>query len=402
MEPSIYQPNKRTIVFGMEPFIKKMISAKGASSELISLIKSQGSDSHLSAFVTIEPVRGIINENLPPKQQIPFPLQRLRDLPDLIEALVVKIDVSEKQSGRLEVVAVDESSADEIDAIIRQAVTMGRSIGMEYIAQQMEDEDQGLKDAVQAYGERAADYLEKNFMPKREGRSLVFEDNGSGGLAGIASMGTMVGMLLPAVQQVREAARRTTSMNNLRQMALATLNYEAANQKLPNNIVDKQGKPLLSWRVRILPFIEEMRLYDQFHMDEPWDSPHNIKLLDQMPASYASPNVPESNRTVYLGFEGEETIFPGKQVRFSEIMDGTSNTILLVEANADEAVEWSRPKDIPFDPNQPVTAIGDLRPGGFVTVFCDGSTHFIMNSIDWEVLSRLIQKADGQPTGFDW
>jgi len=95
----------------------------------------------------------------------------------------------------------------------------------------------------------------------------------------VASIPVGIGMLLPAVGQVRKAARQTESLNNLRQMALASLNYESAHMKFP---VDDEK---FSWRVRILPFLEEGNLHDQINFDEPWDSEHNKKILAKTPKS---------------------------------------------------------------------------------------------------------------------
>ena len=95
-------------------------------------------------------------------------------------------------------------------------------------------------------------------------------------------------------------------MNNLKQIALALLNYEAAHKTLPAQAkYDADGKPLLSWRVGILPYIEEQQLYQQFHLDEPWDSPNNIKLLDQMPAVFKHPKMNKPGTTVYQGVVGK-------------------------------------------------------------------------------------------------
>lgn len=395
--PIIMQYDESTIVFGMEPFVKKMLVAQGAQSQLINLINTKKNDTHVSAFVTIEPVRGLIIENLPPVEQVPPPFQSFLELPNLIESIVLKMDYSEKQSGNLEIVAVDDSSVGKIDRIFRQAITTGRQFAMGYIANEMRDQDPDLQRAVAAYSDRIGNYLEANFRPTREGNSIIFAAEGqqNAQMANVATIGILVGMLLPAVQQVREAARRTESMNRMRQIALAVLNYESAYQKFPTNISDKDGNPLLSWRVAILPYMEENALYEQFHLDEPWNSEHNIQLLPMMPSGFQNPNVPLDDKTVFLGFDGEGTIFGGEKVKFGNIIDGSSNTILAVEANMDEAIEWSRPADLPFDRDREVRAVGELRPGGFNAVFCDGSVQFLSQSIDQETLKDLIQRNDG-------
>jgi hypothetical protein len=215
----------------------------------------------------------------------------------------------------------------------------------------------------------------------------------------------LIGLLLPAVQKVREAAGRVQSSNNLKQISLALVNYADTYKRLPPAVVyDADGKPLYSWRVLILPYIEEDQLYKEFHLDEPWDSPHNKPLLARMPKTYAAPgNWPpkEPYATHYQVFDGPGAAFDsdkagglqpfplvapgpgGRQmmagptiVRYpGSITDGTSNTFLVVEAA--DAVPWSKPADLPWDPKAPLPKLGGLFPGGFGAAFADGSVRFL-------------------------
>ena len=123
----------------------------------------------------------------------------------------------------------------------------------------------------------------------------------------------------------------------------------------------------------------------------------SIKLLDQLPEVYANLKVDSDTKTVFLGFEGPGTMFePGKRtIGFGHITDGSSNTVLCVEANPDNAVEWSKPADLPFDPEKPVTQVGKLRPGGFIAVLCDGSVHMVSKDVDQDALKHMIQRNDG-------
>ncbi len=216
----------------------------------------------------------------------------------------------------------------------------------------------------------------------------------------MAVIGVLVALLLPAVQAAREAARRNQSMNNMKQMILGLLNYESAKKSYPAHaIYSPDGKPLLSWRVQILPFIENQALYQQFHLDEPWDSEHNRALIPQMPAIYANPNLPlPPGKTNYLAVVGTPCIFNGteKGTRIRNITDGTSNTIMLVEANADQAVDWTKPDDLKFDAQNPSAGLGGLRPGGWLAAFADGHVSFVANSVDRQTLSALFTSAGGE------
>lgn len=394
--PAILQYDASTLVFGMEPFIQKMLSSKNAESPLIDLVNRDKGDSHLSAFMTMAPVRDTLNQMLPPANQLPPPLNRLLELPNLIDSLSVKVDYSEEQQASLQITAVDESAGQQIEDIFDTSIKTGRQMLLATMAGELRDQNPAMQQAMEQYLERVGDYIEANVRPKRTGKVVLFEaKNENGQLSSIAMMGTMMGMLLPAVQQAREAARRVQSSNILKMVALAAHNYESAYGHFPTNIVDPDGKPLLSWRVAILPFIEEMNLYDQFHLDEPWDSEHNIKLLPLMPSIYQSTNAPSKDRTVFLGFSGDDTPFGKPKIGLRDIKDGTSNTILAVEANADEAIEWSRPKDLSFDVNQDVTSVGQLRQGGFNAVFCDGASQFIPSTTSQKTLKNLIRMSDG-------
>ncbi|HTN74080.1 MAG TPA: DUF1559 domain-containing protein, partial [Pirellulaceae bacterium] len=221
-----------------------------------------------------------------------------------------------------------------------------------------------------------------------------------------ASAPVAVALLLPAVQAAREASRRMQSANNLKQLTLAMHNYEAAFRQLPPAYtVDKKGKPLLSWRVLILPFLDELPLYDQFKLDEPWDSEHNKKLIDKMPQVLKSPQgIAGPGMTLYLGVAGKGGIMgkpeiddTGKAqgISFAPIVDGTSNTVMIVECNNPGAVVWSKPGDYIPDPKDPTKNLLGLYPGGFSAAFADGSVQFLSDKMEPQMLMNLFQMNDG-------
>ncbi len=228
-----------------------------------------------------------------------------------------------------------------------------------------------------------------------------------GGVLGVspASTPVLVGLLLPAVQAAREAARRTQMTNNFKQVMLAMHNYAAAWRRLPSQaICDEEGKPLLSWRVALLPYLEEGNLYAEFRLDEPWDSEHNKKLIARMPAVYADPSAPPERAAAGLTtiqvISGEKTAFvkPGEGPRFGAITDGTSNTLAVVEAVPDRAVPWTKPDDIPFDPKRPLAGVGNpQRPGGvFIVGMFDGSVRTLTPNLDPDVFKRLVTPDGGE------
>ncbi|NOZ41036.1 MAG: DUF1559 domain-containing protein [Planctomycetes bacterium] len=218
---------------------------------------------------------------------------------------------------------------------------------------------------------------------------------GGGGAVVLAPLA--VGVTLPAVQAARMAARRNQGLNNMKQIALAFHNYESANGKFPTNIYDDDGKALLSWRVRLLPYFEQQQaLYEKFQLNEPWDSPHNRPLADTVVQVYSSPVDPANGKTRYLALAGKETIFPGNEkLSFRHVQDGTSNTIMFVEASRDAAVVWTRPKDLEFDAKKPFQGIKSPQ-GLFSVAFADGSCRSLSQFIGEDTMRALATRAGGE------
>lgn len=192
-----------------------------------------------------------------------------------------------------------------------------------------------------------------------------------------------------------------TSINNLKQIGLAFYNYHDTYIGLPGNITDKDGKPLLSWRVAILPFVEEVELYKQFKLDEPWDSASNKKLIEKMPKLYTPVRVKaKAGETFYQTFTGEKALFGGKvkNPKITSITDGTSNTGMVFEAG--EAVIWSKPADMPFDEKKALPKLGGLFNGESNVLMCDGSVKRLKKNPDEKELKNLIMPADGNVIDF--
>jgi hypothetical protein len=195
------------------------------------------------------------------------------------------------------------------------------------------------------------------------------------------------------------------SMNNLKQIVLALHSYHDTFNGFPTQaIYSKDGKPLLSWRVAILPFIEQEQLYRQFHLDEPWDSEHNKKLIAQMPGVFrSSAKLAPQHKTTYLGVVGKKTMFPGdERIMFRDVTDGTSLTILVVDANDDHGVIWTKPEDLSYDTKEPVKALTGHFPGGFIAAFVDGAVHFIKETTSAKRLRAWLTRNGGEhvtPTG---
>jgi hypothetical protein len=202
--------------------------------------------------------------------------------------------------------------------------------------------------------------------------------------------------VLDGLKHVRQSERRSRGINRLKQIALAMHNYHDATGSFPPAaIFDKDGKPLLSWRVLLLPFLDANELHKEFHLYEAWDSEHNKKLLARMPSVFkAEVANARPYETFYLGFKGKGAFFEGKKgTKIADITDGTSLTLMVVEAA--DSVPWSKPDDLPFDPAKPLPKLG-FREEGSSAAYCDGSVRLVPRSTSEQKLKALITRNGGE------
>jgi len=152
-------------------------------------------------------------------------------------------------------------------------------------------------------------------------------------------------VLRPIVMSARNTARANQTRNNFRMLTLARFRYENEQGLSPTDIVGPDGKPLLSWRVRLLPYLDQEALYREFKLDEPWDGEHNRRLLEKMPAFFANPFDKQPGLTQMQGITGPQCLLPEAK-RLAEIRDPRDMTIWLVEAK--QPVPWTKPADVPY------------------------------------------------------
>jgi len=402
--------DNKTLVLGPIDAMRQYLAQKAGGSGAFDLAVRDASKHTISAAFNSSLLPGEAVGGLPPPLQ---PLARAR----LIQ---LGIDLDKDMRVDLALKFADEDAAKAGEDSAKEGLKMAR----EALAQIRKEAEEKLKPkdtpgisplaelpetavALVAVGSlKHADELLQNLPLKRDGSALATSVTvPAGPYTSMLSMsGFSAALLLPAVQKVRMAAGRAQGQNNLKQMALAMHNYADTYGRLPAAaICDKNGKPLLSWRVAILPYIEQDNLYKQFHLDEPWDSEHNKKLVTVIPRVYLLPGVnqPGDTNTHYRVFYGNGAGFElNKGIRFVDITDGTSNTIMIVEAS--EGVPWTKPEELEFQPDKPLPPLGKQSADGFNVAMFDGSGRFISKSITATTMKALITRAGGDLPGSDF
>jgi Protein of unknown function (DUF1559) len=221
----------------------------------------------------------------------------------------------------------------------------------------------------------------------------------------------LTAVVLPLVTFARAEARRTVGSMNMKMIGHALHGFHDRQKCLPaQSIRSDDGRPLLSWRVMILPWLDRNYLYDELKMDKPWDNPENRKLMPDMPREYADPGVPISEpfATRYQVFVQTETpVDPAKSPPFnpltagrgsrgpslSSFKDGTSSTILAAESA--DPVPWTKPADMLYSPDKPLPLLGQPGSKGFHVLMADGSVRYINHDINHDVLRAMITHAAG-------
>jgi type II secretory pathway pseudopilin PulG len=405
--PSLYFPSDSTALVTFESTLQRFLlgGTKPTDSSLHDRLMAAKNDD-LYAAVDFVPLRPLLNAVM---MQNPIPPQfhYFYTAPDLIKAIELRVNISHAGVTEFVVEANNADDAEKLEQIIIQTVDMFKSEIAKEAEQLLKDPDP-VQQALGRYQQRLMNEITKTYMPTREGSKLfVFHLESDGGPQNVAAVtavsGILVALLLPAVQAAREAARRNTSMNNLKQIMLAMHNYYDSRKSFPAHAgYSADGKPLLSWRVHILPYLEQQALYEQFHLDEPWDSAHNSKLIQRMPDVFLDPSSKMATidgRTHYLGVKGADKVFNGTKdgITFGKITDGTSNTVAVLQVNDESAVPWTKPADWELNEKSPMIGLANsMHPGTFAAGYCDGSVRMIAEAIDPTMFKALLTIAGGE------
>ncbi len=397
--PCVMAPSNRVLVMADEETLKRMASvAKDAESPLLATLRNSDDAAAALAVLEVSIVRPQVMAFLAfTKLPAPFdaaPYDGIKKVPVNIDEAIVKLNVSPLLSIKADMRAKDEDAAIATDTFLANVIDKIFETVDEMMVEPEGEQDRGAAVAASAIQALLGD-LKSILKHSRDGVNL----NVSYGGKTVQNQLTVVGPTF--MQQIRAAnlaSQVAQSQEKLIAIAAALIDSAATKGTYPAPaIYGPDGKPLLSWRVQILPLLGQQALYEQFHLDEPWDSDHNKKLIDHMPQIYRTPGHKFDGKTQYVLPTGVGTIFEGKDgMKPDDVTDGKQKTILAVELFDGRGVEWTRPDDLKFDRADPGINLTHLAKPKFVAVFADGVARNIDAKKNAAIMVGLFSPAGGE------
>jgi len=391
-----------------EDILKRMISADDVESPLTMRLKTIGSENDFVAALVVQPLTAMLA--FLPRDEMPPDAREALDFVTKVKTLAVTGSIT---SGTLLSVIFQMPSAKDAKGFAKLIREKGVTVLRKEYDKMKADPRKKVPQEAEPFVKLVDQMMDGLAVGNHKSDTII-------SIARPADLDELPKLMLPAIKAARDAARLSHRKNNLKVVGLAMHNYNATHHMFP--AADSNGWPKgqgrkdgLSWRVYILPFLDQQPLYEQFNLDEPWDSPHNKQLISKMPQVYYNPSpinpssdrLPDEGKTSIHVFVGKNNTPFGKQANgqsvgagFRDITDGTANTLMAVEAGDDKAEIWTKPGGLPFDPSKnPLETLGNISDDGFLALFCDGPVHQIKKSIKPETLKLLIQHNDGEPIG---
>lgn len=350
------------IVVGYGQLIGPLLNAEPGAGELLKQMQRLGENGHISLVFVPGPARELLLEgarSLPQQEAVDFKV-----LAEKVQLVAARAQIDTNPTINLLIEAANETDAQAVEVSWNRQVEIASDQFVRGMARPSRNEE--MTEAMQAFSVRAIKELRDLLRPTRKGsRLLLTIDHRAINLArGLATYANLAGALdgltpgnrTPGGGPPRAAMQMVggTDGDKLRQIGLAVHNFESVYKMMPGGVDSGQPKPKqLSWRVYLLPFFGDpasIQLFQQFKLDEPWDSEHNSKLLAKMPDMYrfSKAQVAAGHTVVQMPLGPGLISEKGKSVRFGNITDGLSNTIMIALSTDQAAVPWTKPED--FNP----------------------------------------------------
>ncbi|NQT40720.1 MAG: hypothetical protein HQ581_24715 [Planctomycetes bacterium] len=383
---SVYLPDDRTIVLAEEFRLRRVLALTPGTSPLIERLRLIGPEQDYAAVVVFDDLprlkRGFYRDF---PRQIPPPWGPLLEIPKSAKAATLTVSLSSDPAVRLELEALEDDQTARLGVLLGSVETMladACRAGVSLLRGELPGEEVApLVTLLETLPEsfQIATHLDRTIAELRRLASLDAFPDKTGSLAKIAQ----------AWAEDMDHAMR------LYGIGIGARYYRGTNWGFPvSYTTDDDGKPLLSWRVAFVRMMADDVIYESLHLDEPWDSDHNIKAAKIKIELFATPGA-KPGMTSLMAVVGPGTAWD-ERARIGDwsMADGRGTTILFVEAGLDKAVPWTKPGDLPFVPDDPISALGNIPDDGFWVVFCDGGVLKLPKDIPKEILKGLFT-ADG-------
>ncbi len=375
-------PNPTTLVATHRDDMAEVLDNQ-TQSKIVQRAINNGFDHDVAIMAEVDSFRGLLQ--MPAAiadQQMQGQLKGLAQLPQQLEALSLFLDF---QDGLDLNVVVDTNDA-QATKTIKQSFDLGYAMAAVFINGQLPQ--LAKKDLGEELGGEVSKLVQEVYIgAKGTADERKFQLN-----IHVPQSATEVAKKIAAV--AKEKAKDATKRNDLKQIGIACHNYHdtfkmfpfpAGTSELP---AERKGK--LSWRVHLLPFIDQAPLYEQFKLDEPWDSPHNKALLDKMPDVYKLSDDAKPGYTQYVAPAGKGFVIDGDKSRsFRDVTDGASNSIIVLTVKPDKAEPWTKPGGFDLDPAKAGEILGGVD-GGFLALFADGRVLTLDPQLDAKDLKALL------------
>ncbi len=392
--------NENQVVVGNGQLLGPLINAERGAGELQKQMQRLGENAHISFVFVPGPVRELMLQgiaSLPAEVAADFKV-----FAEKVQLIAARAQVDLNPTINVLIEAANDADAQAIETSWNRQTEVVAVQFMRGIARSSRDE--AMTAASQSYSARAIKELKDRLRPTRKGsRLLLTIDHRAINLSrGLATYASLAQSLNPGSQFEGGPPRRPrpvaggTDAERLKRIGLAVHMYEATYKRIPmGGDTDSQKRKQLSWRVNLLPFFGDpalTQLFQQFKLDEPWDSEHNSKLLDKMPDvyRYSKAQVPAGHTVVQMPFGPGLISEQEKSIRFSYITDGLSNSILVALSTDAAAVPWTKPED--FNPLENIQLIRS-DDGRMLMCNADGSVHDV--PVTPEELKSLLTIAGG-------
>jgi hypothetical protein len=419
MNVACYAHDARTLVVAGEKQLRAMLPHYEGDGRLAERLRQWGGAADLLGVIEPDGISDALASHRKNNQSDwALAFAALTDVVGRVQSVQFTADLSSGALLHWDVQARTAADAELIHDLVRGWSAASKVLRLAADRQPRDPDDADLDPLPRSI--RLADQMLGGLQSSRSGDRVAFHvEAGERGLDLLAAGAQLIGSVTDSLPRRATPVSVAQSSNNLRQLALAMHNFHDVYSAFPARAsLGKDRKPRLSWRVHVLPFLEHTELYREFHLDEPWDSPHNKDLIAKMPDVFRSSPHAAEGRTSYVVPVGSSTSPRGGEVAtifppafagadkdptaarplglpLGSILDGSSNTLLILEVPAENSVIWTKPDDWEVDAKDPAKGLFGARRGFALAAFADASVHRLPDKTDRETLLRLLWRNDG-------